>query len=409
MTTSPLLRRRAVLVGAGAVTALAATASISAEAAGRRRIHVGVLTASRHGSTAASERGDALVAGLRIGLGTRLRRLSHREVDGGYQGLSAAAEALIAGGAEVVVAAVTPLAARDLETLCRARGVALVVAGVGAHVAVPSRTTGSPTALYTGTQHWQSAYSVGQWSRRHLGRRLHQIVAAPDAGYDSVFALRRGFTGAGGTVVGTTVTDVGHGAGLSAALADVRRTKPSVIAISASGDRAVTLVKALRQAGVTAKLVLDPTVVEPGTVGRLGKAGQGAHAGGTHLDPQRQAALGAALRRAGAKRVDAFSALGYDTGLLIAAGLDRLGSRRILRLPAVLAGARVHGVRGLQQVSARGTVTVPLAVRKVTKRASGARVAVEVVRRPRIAADAPAMAVVRGRLASGYVNEYLTT
>jgi branched-chain amino acid transport system substrate-binding protein len=408
--TATLLRRRSVLAGAGVATALAAASfpTGAAAAARRRRIHVGVITASRPGSHATAQRSDALIAGLRLGLGTRLRRLSHTEIVGGYAGGATAVEKLIEGGADLIVAAISPLVARDLESLCHSRGVALVVAGVGAHVAEPTRTAGKPTALYTSTQHWQAAFSSGQWARHHLGRSLHQIVAAPDAGYDSVYALRRGFTGAGGTVVGTSMAFQGEGAGLSQAIADVRRSRPAVIGISASGERAIAIVQGLRRAGIKARFVLDPTAVEPGTVGRLGGAGQGAFAGGTHLDQTRLKTLSAALRKAGAGRANAFSVLGYDTGLVIAAGLDRLGSRRITRLAAVLAGARVRGVRGVQQVSASGTVTVPLAVRKVTKRA-GARTAVELVRRPRIASNAPAMAVVRGRLASGYVNEYLTT
>lgn len=406
-----VLSRRAVLATGVGVTVVGSALPAQARPARRRRPVIGVLTPSAHGSRAATlrARGDAFVAGLEAGLGGAQRSLLRAEVIGGYSGAAAAAERLIDRGAVVVVACLSESKAAELAEVCRRRKVALVMAGVGAQVAEVGAAERAPgaTVLRTSSQHWQNSLSVGGWAARSLGRTLHHVVAAPDAGYDSVFALRRGFTGAGGTVVGLSLTH--EGAGLGSLVAEVKKTRPAVVAISASGPRTAQIARALRGAGVRARFVLDPTAADStAALAAFKGAADGAHLGRTQVDEKRLAALAAALRRRRAGAPTAASILGHDTGALLVAGLERLGRRPWRRLPARLAGASVAGIRGRQQVDARGQVSVPLTVVKVRKK-SGRRRVVVVAKRPRIGAQAPAMAVVSGRLASGYVNEYATS
>lgn len=399
------LSRRMVLGGTAAASAAAVLVRpTSAFARGRRRPVIGVLTSSRADQRGTSPRGAAFVAGLTVGLGGAQKKVLHAEVVGGYAGLLPAAEKLINSGARVLVAAVSEAKAPELVALCARRKVALVMAGTGAQVASPTRTAGRPTALHTSAQHWQSSLAMGGWAARKLGSTLHHVVAAPDAGYDSVYALRRGFTGAGGTVVGLSMTHEGHGLGDT--VREIRASRPRVIAISASGPRAAQIARALRAGGVKGRFVLDPTSTD--ALAAFKGAADGAHAGGVAVDPARRKALGAALRRRGAGAPNAASILGHDTGVLIAAGLARLGSRPWTRLPARLVGVTVPGVRGAQKVDAHGRVSVPLAVVKV-RRKGRKRSVVTVARRARVRGTAPAMNVVQGRMSSGYVNEYATS
>lgn len=402
-TSSLRVARRTVLGGTAALGAVAAV-EVGAGAAVRRRPVVGVLTSSLPGRPALSRQGEAFVTGLKVGLGGAQKKVHHAEVMGGYSGLTETAAGLIGRGVNVLVACVSEAKADDLAALCAEHRVALVMAGTGAQVAAPEQRQGRPSALHTSTQHWQSSLSMGGWAAQHLGTTLHHVVAAPDAGFDSVYALRRGFTGAGGTVVGLSVTHEANG--LGHLVAEVKAAGAQVIGISASGARAAQIAQALRAGGVRGRLVLDPTTSSQ--ISLFGSAADGAHLGGSHVVPARRSALAQQLRKRGGGTVTTAGILGHDTGLLIVAGLGRLGTRSWDRLPARLVGTRVSGVRGEQRVDAQGRVSVPLAVRKV-RRHAGKRSVVAVAKRARIAGAAPAMAVVQGRLSSGYVNEYATT
>lgn len=401
--------RRTVVGGSAAVATLVASGALTSgpvHAAPGQVPVVAVLAERMPGRPAVKGRADALAAGLAIGLGVGSSRILRADTSTGTDALAATVKTLAGKGAQVLVAALsTPTAAR-LGAICAEHQLALVVANSGAHVVDEKTTSAAPAALHVSTQHWASAMSAGGWARRAYGRRLHVVVAAPDAGFDGVYALQRGFTAAGGKVVGTTLT---HGATASASLvAEVRASRPDVVGVCATGARAAEIVQALRAAKLSVPVVLDPLSMESGTIAALGAKARGLHLVAPRLDTERRRLLARALRSRGQGGVNAYSMLGYDTGLMIAAGARRLGSRSWTKLPTVLAGRSVAGVRGLQKVHPRlGTVSTPLAVYRV-QRPNGVAKLKPVANRPRIAGDRATATVLRGRTASGYVNEYLT-
>lgn len=397
--STPALSRRAAVAGAGAAALVGLGPTLGWAAPLRRRPVVGVLTPSVPGRSVVAARGDSLVAGLRVGLGGATRLL-REDVPFSLHGVAEAAERLVTQGATVVVSALSdPVSVRLQERLAE-RGAALVVANAGAHV-VADGAQRRPGALHNSMQHWAAALSLGQWAARNLGPRLHAVVAAPDAGYDSVFALRRGFAGAGGAVVGLSLTHTDGGIG--DVVAEVRGSGADVIGVSASGTRAVAIVRALREGGVRAPILVDPSVLDA-SLSELRRARR-VYVATASVDERALAGLEARLPG----RADAHAVLGHDTGILVAAGLDRLRGRSPARLAATLAGARIAGVRGQMRVHARlGTVSTPLEVRKVASSQGGPASRV-VVRRARIGGVAPAMSVVTGRESSGYLNEYGTT
>lgn len=409
LTTS--LSRRGLVATAGATAALTtAGAPASARGAGLR---VGVLTpsATSFPGSAASLL-DGLATGFAGGIGDPVRvRLESRPVPYGYAGAGAAAEQLIARGARVVVAGVSALVVPRLAGVCADRGVALVVANVGAHVV----TEATPGVLHSSLQHWQSSLSMGQWAAGRLGRRIFQIVSVPDAGYDTVYAVRRGFQQGGGQFVGHALTHEDPSAdGVLHAARAARRSGATVVAVSASGARAAEIVRACRRAGVRADLVVDSLALEPFAVPAMGRSALGVHSAASWT----RSADGAANRdfvrayrvRTG-RQPDAFSVLGHDTALLVAAGARRVrrSGRPWSRLPEALAGVTVPGARGSQVVDRTlRTVSTPLAVR-TTRRRSGTVLNEVVARRHRVAGVPASLAALEAREVAAYVNEYLGT
>lgn len=400
------LSRRALIGSAAAGAALVAAPGIAAAAP--RRARIGVLSA-----TGGSLPAGSLVRGLRLGLATGAHPVDAtvvtRRLPGGHRGLTAGLDALLRQRVQVVVADVTVPVARRLADRCHDAGVALVLANVGAHVSGHRL----PGTVQSSLQHWQSALSLGHWLGAHRADRLFQVIAVPDAGYDSVYALRRGFTARGGGFAGEAFTH--HrpdGGDVAAAVARARASGADVVGVHASGRRAAQIVAACRRAGLRADLVVDPLALERFAPGHTQTSYVGAWTasswalnaeGAAHPD------FVASYRARTGRAPDAFAVLGHDTGRLIGTGLHRLGGRRPVRLADALAGAVVPGARGEQKVDpGLRTVSTPLAVRTVVRRDGALRQRTEVLR-GRIAGLPPEMTQVGHAAVAAYVDEYLTT
>jgi branched-chain amino acid transport system substrate-binding protein len=411
------LTRRTLVASGGAATMIAAAPAMVGAAAGAASaapVRVGVLTTDR---TSFAQSGRSLLDGLAVGFAASphvTATLDSRPVTYGLVGAVEGAADLIASGAEVVVAGVSGPASRPLADACAAAGVGLVLANVGAHVVTGSH----PGVLHSSMQHWQAALAAGGWAAAELGRRLFAIVSVPDAGYDTVFAVRRGFVAGGGTFVGTAVTHESGDGRVTAAVRAARASRADVVAVSASGHRAAEIVRACRAGGLKAALVVDSLALESFAIGELGRHAAGVHSVASwtrSTDTASNRAFVQAYRARTRRTPDAFAALGHDTALLVAEGARRVrASRRPWsELAESLAGATVPGARGAQVVDrSLRTVSTPLAVRRVQLR-SGVPQHVVVARRPRVAGIPGSMAVLEGRLEAGrvaaYLNEYLAT
>jgi len=395
------LHRRGFVGAAGAAAVVGASPALALASAPRRRLSVGLLVPG-HLSHAGA--GQQLVAGFRLGLDRHrdLRAEVRRaEVDRGFAGAVGAASDLIDGGARVLVAGVAQPVVERLAGLCAQRGVALVAAGAGAHV-VADRL---PGVLQCTQQHWQSSFVMGGWAARHLDQGLFQIVAAPDAGYDSVYALRRGFQAAGGAVAGRAMThDRPQGTGASDAALAARISGAGTVAVHATGPRVGEILRALRAARVHADVVVDGLGAEDFALAGLGRHGAGVYSASTWCRAD-ATDFAKAYREATGRTADPFAAVGYDAATLVAAGARRLGGRPWRRLPEVLAGSRVEGSRGLLRVDARTrSVHSPVLVRRVR---SGRNTVV--VRRPGVAGVPPQLGVLERTEVAAYVNEVLGT
>src|SRR4051794_2199436 len=212
-------RRRFIqLAGAGAAVAVAGPLVSNARAASGILLKVGVMVPT--GSSYATM-GKSLVDGLAMGFDDARScatpvsaTIMQRDVDRGFGGARATAQTLLDDGADVVVAGISALTAARIGDLFSTRQAPLVVADVGAHVVQPAAK--SAYVLYNSLLYWQASFSAAQWAAANFGKKAFVAASMCDSGYDTIYAFRRGFEAAGGTVVGDAVTHVNPAdAGLS--------------------------------------------------------------------------------------------------------------------------------------------------------------------------------------------------
>ena len=359
--------------------------------------------------------GDSLVRGLELALDASGldASLVVRSVAGGHAGAYTEAAALLESDVDLIVAGVSAPVADFVAPLAREQRTPLIVANVGAHAVAPQPRDGY--VLHNSLLFWQSSFAAGAWAARTLGRRAVLASSRADAGYDALYAFRRAFESAGGTVAASFVTETGAPDGDLAELFDaVRRSRPSVVYASYSGREAVEFVRAYAAAGLRrhAPLVCTPFATEDHQLAALGGAAVGVRSVASWTASARTPAgveLARGFRAATGRPADAFAALGYDTGLLVAAGLVRAAKLRLgrRRLVEALAGASVEGPRGRLRVDGRtSSVRGPLTLRTV--RRTPTRLAnVELRRLPAVSAAPRALGPILTGESSRYVNEYL--
>lgn len=407
MSQSPTdlsIGRRSFVGAAGVATAALTVPVLTAvPASAARPLRVGVLVPERLSYARA---GESLLAGLELGFATARHPVAAtfhtRGVPQGYSGATTAASELLAEKVDVLVAGVSALTAEQLAPLCRAKGVSLVVAGVGAHV-VPQA---APGVLHVGLQQWQAAHAMGAWAKTNLGGSLFEIVAAPDAGYDAVYATSRSFQSSGGAVLGRAIThDRPVGTGADDAAAAARASGAGIVVVHASGRRAADILAALRRAGVSAKVIADGLAVDDAVLPAVGSAAAGTYSASTWVGRSNATSVREfvrAFRAANGRRPDAFAVVGHDAARAIA-----VASRRTTRKAAwasTLRGRRIDGARGVLVVGADGVAATRISIRRVAKGRN-----VELARTPRIVGVPPTLASLRTTEVAAYVNEYLGT
>jgi len=407
MTDQTALDRRQVLryagLGAGiaAVSVGQAALAAPAQAAPTISLRVGVLTT---GGSSYAGAGRSLLDGLAVGFGSAsaTATLVSRAVPGGYDGARALCAELLDAGVDVVVAGVSAPVADALVPLAAERGRCLVAANVGGHLVSRSH----PSLLHSSLQHWQSAFAMGQWAATNLGSRLFSVAALPDAGYDGIYAFRRGFESAGGRLVGNAVTHASPADdGVAAAISAARASGADVVVGHHSGSRAADLIRAATSLDAT--LVVDGLGVEDSSLAAVGPAAVGVRSAASWLAASTtRTSFTKAYRARTGSAPDAFAVLGNDTALLVAEGARRAkGSWG--RLVQSLAGASVAGVRGAVAVDeATYATSTPLVVRQVSQTSSGlANTAVATL--PRVTGVPPALAGLSPAGTARYLNEYL--
>ena len=416
------ITRRGFLQAAGATAALAATWPLTEQvafAASTPALKIGVITV-RNGGHPGMRHGFLDGIGLAFdqaaaGSAPLRAALVSRAVDGGHAGAYTAARALLAHNVNVVIAEISAPVADLLAPLFAAAGVPLVVANVGGHVVRPSDRRAQ--VLHSSLLLTQASYALGGWAAAYLGKRTYLLGSAADAGYDSLYAFRRGFQGAGGEVAGWSMTHErpGHSR-LAAALAKARATSPDFVFGHYSGQLAVEFVKAYGASSLSgvqlagASFLADELVLKAagaranGIVTAASWPSAIAELGGT--TPAALAFSHAYLARTG-RTADAFAVLGFDAASVGIAGLRGAAGGDPKRLIRALAGQTIPSTRGLLRIdAATNTVTGDIVVRRVqVKAGKSANATVATIKG--VAAFPDGLASMDHSLASGYLSEYL--
>jgi branched-chain amino acid transport system substrate-binding protein len=411
-------RRRFVrMLGAGAGAAIAGPllSPRSANAAVGQALKVGVMVPT---GSSYSRMGRSLVDGLRLGLETPHAgapavdaTLVTREVERGYGSALGTAQSLLDDGADVVVAGVTSLVAERLAGLFTTRRAPLIVTDVGAHLVQPSAR--KDFILHNSLLYWQASFTAGQWAAARVGRRAFVASALADSGYDTIYAFKRGFEAAGGTIVGDAVTHIDPDkAGLPELFSAVRSSGANVLYGLYSGAAAAQFVRAYARSGLSTRLLAGSFTVEDYSLESTGEPAVGVTTCASWT-ATRQTAANQAFIRALSSRVgrgaDPFAVLGYDTAALIANGAHRarqhgLGVRRLVE---ALADVSLVSPRGELVVNAKtNTVIGPLWIRRVRRTANGLA-NVDVTQRPQVTGFPRALEPLVNGPVAGYLNEYL--
>jgi branched-chain amino acid transport system substrate-binding protein len=236
-----------------------------------------------------------------------------------------------------------------IAPLLDANRVPCVVTDLGADVARATRQ--SPWIVRHSLGYWQANYAMGSWCARHLGARAVVVADFLESGYDMVYAFRRAFEAAGGSVEGVVVTGLPDGSGgFDDVERAVRGARPDFVYAFHSGHRAEAFLRFYERAGLArhARLAGAALLTDPVTAhGPLAVA-----EGVITVSPwshDAECAGNLALRHACRMRdgaaPDLFAALGYETAQRIAIALAQGPAIRADGAQA-LASAGYAGPRG---------------------------------------------------------------
>jgi branched-chain amino acid transport system substrate-binding protein len=232
--------------------------------------------------------------------------------------------------------------ARDNDTM-------LVIPNAGADAA-----TGSACAsniFRTSFSNWQPAFAMGKVAAAQGKKRAVAMSWDYAAGKESIAGFKEAFAGAGGTVEKDLLLPFPQ-VEFQALLTEIAALKPDVVYCFFAGGGAVKFVKDYAAAGLRQSIPLvGAGFLTDGTLEAQGEAAQGLettlhYADG--LDLPKDKAFRAAFKQATQREADVYAVQGYDTGQLVAIGLDAVkgdtGARR--ELVAAMAGAEINSPRG---------------------------------------------------------------
>ncbi|HXP12691.1 MAG TPA: ABC transporter substrate-binding protein [Stellaceae bacterium] len=181
-------------------------------------------------------------------------------------------------------------------------------------------TRASPYIARVSFTLWHSSYPLGKWAAGHGMKRLYTAVSDYAPGYDGEAAVIKGFTEAGGTVVGSIRFPL-KDQDFVPFLQRVKDAKPDVLYVFVpSGKQAAAVMKAYEDLGLKAdgvKLIGPQDIVPDAELPGMGEAALGVISGGTYSAvskrPQNQAYVAAWKRAYGDASIpDFMSASGWD-------------------------------------------------------------------------------------------------
>ncbi len=211
----------------------------------------------------------------------------------------------------------------------------------------------SPWVIRTSFSNDQINRVMGPWLYEQGHRTLYLMAPDYAAGHQMMEAVRRGFTEAGGEVVGEEYPPLRETKDFAPYLAKVKATRPDVLYVFFAGGLAIQFVKQYQDFGLKGEIPLTGAgwLTSP-----LFLPAQGAAAAGfigalnyvPTIDSDENAAFQAAFSEKHERMGSEFTVQGFDTGRLIVEALRLTGGETADKAALVEAIHRVHftGPRG---------------------------------------------------------------
>lgn len=335
--------RRGLLKTLAALGALSVTGGPAARAAlspaSPLPLRVGLILPAR---SPYPDLSGAFTRGLRVGLNGSAASVRLYPTGPLPRDAARAAETALNAGDEVLVLLGDGLAPA-LADLLHDRPVPVLAADLGA--LLPGTHRPAPLTVTLSLRAWEAEWKHGQaLARTAPGAATHLLMSDVEAGYDLPYAFTAGFTGAGGTLAGSTVF-ASRRPDVVAAVAAVQASGARAAHVIASGQGA-DVIQGLQRAGMR---VTKGGLTAPGLAGVPSVLAAPSRAGGL---------AGGAL---GADAGHPLAQLGFDAGRWIAAGAAPLpaAAGALARYSGLMHSA-VPGARGPLQANTSGLAETPL-------------------------------------------------
>ena len=271
---------------------------------------------------------------------------------------------------DVLVGSVHSGVAMGMLKVVKESGTLMLIPNAGVGAATGALCT--PNVFRTSFTNWQPIHPLGKVMADRGHKKAVFITWKYAAGEESLVSFSEGFAAAGGTVVKELFVPFPN-VEFQALLTEIAAIKPDAVACFFAGGGAAKFVKDYAAAGLKDKIPLYGVgFLTEGVLGAQGEAAEGLlttlHYADS-LDTPRNKAFRAAYTKAYKIEPDVFAVQGYDTGLLLAQGLDKvkgdIGNQKALI--AAMEGAVIDSPRGQWKMSKAHNPIQDIYLRRVEK------------------------------------------
>src|SRR5712692_8895634 len=225
--------------------------------------------------------------------------------------------------ADVLIGTVHSGVALGMVKIARETGTLLIIPNAGAAAATGELC--APNIFRTSFTNWQTGYPMGKVVADRGLKSVVTITWKYAAGEESAGGFSEGFTKAGGKVMKELWVPFPQ-VEFQALLTQIASLKPDAVYTFFAGAGAVKFVKDYAAAGLKGKIPLFGSgFLTDGVLEAQGEAAQGLETTlhyGDGLDTPRNKSFRQAYSKANKGEPDVYAVQGYDTGLLLAAGLE---------------------------------------------------------------------------------------
>ncbi len=403
--------------GFAAATANPLIAGVSKMKAPGKTIKVGVLTPQ---SNICPQYPYSFMNGFRLGIDqNKALKKQHIELVNEPNGYGTpflskqnSEKLLYENGVDLMVGLIGNEVAGQFEDLFSKKQVPFVICNAGEYYPV-QKLRKNPYLFFNTLNLFQTAYAAGQFATSKYGKRGFVVTSLYDSGYDSVYAFNRGVESASVSVEETLVMKMNENDFVSKAIARINAVSPDYVYVLLSGNQANDFIIQYNNEENPLPIVTSPFVTDGCNLPMLGN-----YAGNLEsISPWDKKADNQANREfcktylsTYHSEPDLFSALGYETGLMIYLALaNAAGNYSGQSLSKSLAEIKLNSPRGKFSVDKEtGWTQTPLYQLKIEKNLLGsipvARVSGE--RQPAEATHND-FAELDNNFRSGWLNPYL--